>query len=116
MFTRRFLLTTAAPTNITIQTEWGRVCVMCPYGVPAVAPGPLSGWVPWHTKAYGFVIVVKKPDDFVTAALRDMDCVITFLSLVDRIIAIGGRISLPKSNFLVTRFDWCGVENTYAIG
>ena len=49
-------------------------------------------------------------DDLVVAA-RDNDSFLAALTtVIDNILAIGGRLSLDKCQFLVQQFDWCGVE------
>jgi hypothetical protein len=54
------------------------------------------------------VKIVAWIDDMVeTAAERSLPAL---FALVDRILAIGGRLSLYKCAFLFTRFVWCGVE------
>jgi len=49
-------------------------------------------------------------DDLVAAADNEWTLVAILLDVMDRILAIGGRLSLPKCHFFVTMFDWCGVE------
>jgi hypothetical protein len=49
-------------------------------------------------------------DDLVITA-DDADTLVQItLFLIDRILAVGGRLSLDKCRFFVTRLDWCGVE------
>jgi len=49
-------------------------------------------------------------DDLVLAA-DDLETLVSAtLAVVDRILAIGGRLSLHKCSLLVERFDWCSVE------
>ena len=49
-------------------------------------------------------------DDLVVAARDNETFLAALLAVIDRVLAIGGRLSLEKCNFLVQRFDWCGVE------
>ena len=86
------------------------------------------GWFGWHSFPARFQrmmmerVVLPTLDDFpgvtflcwvddLVLAARDADQLMSALgSALDRVLALGGRLSLAKCNFLVTRFDWCGVE------
>lgn len=49
-------------------------------------------------------------DDLVIVA-NDLDTLVRVtLSVVDRVLAVGGRLSLGKCNLLVPQFEWCGVQ------
>ena len=49
-------------------------------------------------------------DDIVVAADSEEVLIAAFTAMMDRMQAFGGRVSIPKSEFFVTRFDFCGVE------
>jgi len=49
-------------------------------------------------------------DDIVLAALDADRLVAALLRAVDLILAFGGRLNIDKCEFMVQRFDWCGVE------
>ena len=55
-------------------------------------------------------VILAWIDDLVVAAKTDDDLINAVTKVVDFILAIGGRLQLAKCNFLITRFDWCGVE------
>ena len=59
-----------------------------------------------HTEA----VLLAWIDDLVVGAMDEEVFLASLLAVVDRILAFGGRLSLAKCNFLVSRFDWCGVE------
>lgn len=86
------------------------------------------GYFGWHSFPAAFQriimerVVLPTLDEYTQAALLAWidDLVVgaqdeeTFLSalfaVLDRILTFGGRLSLAKCHFLVSRFDWCGVE------
>ena len=49
-------------------------------------------------------------DDIIVSGDTEAAVIDATLSLIDRILAIGGRISLEKCIFLDTKYKWCGVE------
>jgi len=49
-------------------------------------------------------------DDIIVSGDTETAVIDATLSLIDRILAIGGRISLEKCIFLDTKYKWCGVE------
>ena len=49
-------------------------------------------------------------DDILPAAKNDFSLASMSLALIDRILSIGGRLSIDKCSFFITQFDWCGVE------
>jgi hypothetical protein len=59
---------------------------------------------------YDALTILAWIDDLIIAADDEESLVAATLSAIDRILAIGGRLSIDKCEFFVTRFDWCGVE------
>ncbi len=49
-------------------------------------------------------------DDIVIGAKDESTFIAAFEKVIDRILALGGRLGLKKCNFLVDVVDWCGVE------
>ena len=49
-------------------------------------------------------------DDLIVAADDDEVLLNACMECMRRIMAFGGRLSIDKSELLVTRFDFCGVE------
>jgi len=49
-------------------------------------------------------------DDLVVAAPNAPTATQALLGVMDRILAIGGRLNLEKCGFFVQQFDWCGIE------
>jgi len=90
--------------------------------------GWLHGWFGWHSFPAVFQklmmekVVLPTLDEFdcltllawiddLVVAANDLDTLVAAtLRVIDRILAIGGRLSLDKCSFLVERFEWCGVE------
>lgn len=59
-----------------------------------------------HTR----LIILAWIDDLVVAA-RTADMLVDAMeTLLEKILAIGGRLSLDKCKFFVTIFDWCGIQ------
>lgn len=86
------------------------------------------GWFGWHSFPAVFqqlimtkvVLPVKDLvpmaqllawiDDLIVAAKTFDEFLAALEAVVDRILSFGGRLSLKKCDFLVDRFDWCGIE------
>ena len=49
-------------------------------------------------------------DDVMIGALDDAHLLTILIEFVDRLLAIGGRLSLSKCKFFITVLHWCGVE------
>lgn len=49
-------------------------------------------------------------DDLILAADTASELVDMLVAVLDRLIAIGGRLNIAKCAFLVRKFEWCGVE------
>ena len=92
------------------------------------------GWFGWHSfpgkfqkmmmelvvlptlEAFEGVSILDWIDDIVVAADDVETLVRCVLSIADRILGLGGRLSLEKCSFLVTEFEWCGVQVDLAAG
>ena len=55
-------------------------------------------------------VILAWIDDIICAAGTVEAFLQALTSVVDCILGFGGRLSLAKCRFLVTQFDWCGVE------
>lgn len=87
-----------------------------------------NGWFGWHSFPRLFQRVIMEKvvlptldvfpsatilawiDDIVVGAKDFFTLLGSLTQLIDHILAIGGRLSLAKCQFLVTMFDWCGIE------
>ena len=49
-------------------------------------------------------------DDLVVGANTEEEFLVALAAVLDRVLALGGRLSLEKCRFLWDVFDWCGVE------
>ena len=49
-------------------------------------------------------------DDLVVGASTEGEFLVALAAVLDRVLALGGRLSLEKCRFLWDVFDWCGVE------
>lgn len=90
----------------------------------------IHGWFGWHSfpawfqqtimervilptvEKFGYSVATLLAwiDDLVITGDSEEELLDVFLFMVDRILDIGGRLSIEKCNFFVTRFDWCGIE------
>ena len=55
-------------------------------------------------------VILAWIDDIIVAAGDFWVFQAALIDVIDRIVAIGGRLSLDKCEFLVEQFDWCGIE------
>jgi hypothetical protein len=86
------------------------------------------GWFGWHSFPAVFQRMIMEKvvlpamdvvpsstilawiDDLIVAAGDSESFSKALLELIDRIVAIGGRLNAAKCGFLIDLFDWCGVE------
>src|SRR5262249_46378371 len=86
------------------------------------------GWFGWHSfpakfqrlmlekvvlptlDDHAYATILAWIDDLVLAADTLSQLVDVLVAVLDRILALGGRLNIDKCDFFVQRFDWCGVE------